>query len=148
MTDDKADNITKPEDEVATTANPDAQPTEAQAEPGAGSPDAGTEENKLGGLMAESEVPTAKAAAKPAVNLEADAMRAAEEALAEGEKALAEANAQLQEDATPRVTEKPKSRQGGGQRRPGAGGRAPTQRASGSPDERAGQSRLAGVREP
>tara|TARA_R110002072_G_scaffold174303_4_gene329469 strand:- start:83092 stop:84063 length:972 start_codon:yes stop_codon:yes gene_type:complete len=110
VTDDKADNITKPEDEVATTANPDAQPTEAQAEPGAGSPDAGTEENKLGGLMAESEVPTAKAAAKPAVNLEADAMRAAEEALAEGEKALAEANAQLQEDATPKVTEKPKSR--------------------------------------
>lgn len=105
MTDDKADNITQPEDEVVTTANPDAQPTDAQAQP-----DAATEENKLSGLMAGNDALQAKPA-KPAVNLEADAMRAAEQALAEGEKALADANAQIiQEGATPQVVAKPTAR--------------------------------------
>lgn len=104
MTDDKADNITEPEDEVVTTASPDAQPTEAQAQP-----DAGAEENQLSGLMAGNEVPQAKPA-KPAVNLEADAMRAAEQALAEGQKALADANAQIKQGATAQVVAKPTSR--------------------------------------
>ncbi|MFT4513259.1 MAG: hypothetical protein ACI89X_002807 [Planctomycetota bacterium] len=104
MTDDKADNITEPEDEVVTTTNPDTQPTDAQAQP-----DVGTEEDKLSGLMAGTEVSEVKPA-KPAVNLEADAMRAAEQALAEGEKVLADTHAKLQEGSAPQVAAKPTSR--------------------------------------
>lgn len=104
MTDDKADNITQPDDEVVKTASPDAPPADAQAQP-----DAGAGENKLSGLMAGAETPTAKPG-KASVDLEADAMRAAEQAVAEGEKALAEANAQLREVAQAQTGAKPKSR--------------------------------------
>jgi hypothetical protein len=101
VTDDKADDITEPEDEVVTTENGGAQPTDAQVQP-----DAQAEENKLSGLMAGSAVPLAKSA----VHLEADAMRHAEQAVAEGEKALADANTHLQEAATAQVAAKPASR--------------------------------------
>jgi hypothetical protein len=101
VTDDKADDITEPENEVISTDNPGAQPTDAQAQSAAK-----TEENKLSGLMAGSAVPLAKHGG----SLEDDAMRAVEHAVAVGEKAIADANKQLQEVARAQVAAKPASR--------------------------------------
>jgi hypothetical protein len=97
VTDDKADNIPEPTDDVVTT--------EQQAQPEAGAEAQQGEENQLSGLMAE---PAPAAPKKPAVDLEKQALQAAEQALAQGEQALAEANEQLaQEAARPQPAAKP-----------------------------------------
>ena len=100
MTDDKGDNITEPVDEVVTTATPDALQFGASkaAESAAG-------DNKLGDLMADAPAAPAPAKApnKPTIDLEAEALRAAEHALAEGEKALSEAHEQLRQESTVQV---------------------------------------------
>lgn len=106
MSDDKGDNITEPVDEVTTTTATDPvsdEQAETSAQPQSEAPDGAEDEgNKLGGLMAEAEPPAETPAAKPAkpeVNLEAEAMRAAEQAVADGEKALASAREHLQQES-------------------------------------------------
>lgn len=101
MSDDKADNNPAPEEEIATIPNSDAQPA---AEPA--KPEEAVEENKLSGLMADAPAKE-KEAAKPAVDLEAEAMRAAEAAVAEGEQALAQAQVELQKQAGAQAAAKP-----------------------------------------
>lgn len=101
MSDDKADNNLAPEEEIATIPNSDAQ---SAAEPA--KPAEAAEENKLSGLMADAPAKE-KAADKPAVDLEAEALRAAEAAVAEGEQALAEAQVELQKQAGAQVAAKP-----------------------------------------
>ena len=104
MSDDKADNNPVPEEKAA-TVNQQAQQSSEPAPPQEEQAD-----NKLTGLMADSPAPAPEAApAKPAVNLEAEAMRAAEAAVAEGEKALAEAQGELQPQPTAKVAPKTKS---------------------------------------
>ncbi|MCK5943629.1 MAG: hypothetical protein KAI24_16725 [Planctomycetes bacterium] len=90
MSDDKGDNITDPAEEVA---------TEAQATPDTNVEAADGAENKLDDLMADPAAPAEPKPKKPAVDLEAEALRAAEQALKQGEQVLAEANAQLQQPA-------------------------------------------------
>lgn len=114
MTDDKGDNITGPVDEVATTTPPEVQTPDALAFAGKAQPDAETGDNKLGELMADAApgAPAAKQAkpVKPAVDLEAEALRAAEHALAEGQQALAAAREQLQQDSVAPVAAPQSSR--------------------------------------
>lgn len=89
MTDDKADNIPEPTEDVVTT--------EPQVTPEANVEAPKEEENKLSGLMAEPASPAPAESKKPAVDLEKEALKAAEEALAKGEQALVEANEELAE---------------------------------------------------
>ena len=126
MIDDKGDNIEESVDEVVTTAQLEVSPSDAAADAETAQPEVGTADNKLSGLMADADAPAAPGAkptssggpsptssgkpSKPAVDLEAEAMRAAEHAVAEGEKALADANAQLQRDSAAPVVAKPSSR--------------------------------------
>lgn len=105
MSDDKADNNPAPEDEIATIPQQDAQPSSEPAPPQQEHVD-----NKLSGLMADAPAATPQAAPKkPAVNLAAEAMRAAEAAVAEGEKALSEAQSELQQQPTATVAPQAKS---------------------------------------
>ena len=84
MSDDKRENIDEAEAVDATTAAPGSGAA-------AGADATGKDENKLSGLMSDPAAP-----AKPAVDLEKEALRAAEQALAEGERALAAAREQLE----------------------------------------------------
>ncbi|HEB53888.1 MAG TPA: hypothetical protein ENI87_11605 [bacterium] len=95
MTDDEGDKITEPQADAEAATEVRTESANAQdREP---APAAGREaadeqvDNKLGGLMADA----ADKGAKPAVDLDAEARRAAEAALAEGEKALAAAREHL-----------------------------------------------------
>lgn len=97
MSDDKADNNPAPEEEVTTISEQEVQAAESAA------PTEGAE-NKLTGLMADA---SAGAPAKPAVDLEAEALAAAEAAVKEGEKALAEAQAELQKQPGAQTAAKP-----------------------------------------
>jgi len=86
VSEDKGDNITDPQADVTTepTAATESQPKAAS-----------TEDNKLTDLMAGG-APAADAKPKgKAPDLEAEALRAAEQALAQGEKALADAHKEL-----------------------------------------------------
>ena len=108
MSDDKADNNPAPEEEIATVADQEAQ---ASSDPAPSQEDSQEDsaENKMTGLMAEDpEAPSPSAPKKPAVDLEAEAINAAQAAVAEGEKALADAQAELQERPAAKVKLQPK----------------------------------------
>lgn len=112
MSDDKADNNPAPEEEIATVADQEAQassdPAPSQEESQEDSQE-DSAENKMTGLMAEDpEAPSPSAPKKPAVDLEAEAINAAQAAVAEGEKALADAQAELQERPAAKVKLQPK----------------------------------------
>ena len=108
MSDDKADNNPAPEEEIATVADQEAQASSDPA-PSQEESQEDSAENKMTGLMAEDpEAPSPSAPKKPAVDLEAEAINAAQAAVAEGEKALADAQAELQERPAAKVKLQPK----------------------------------------